>query len=154
MALPIWLGKLLGGGIGQIIEPITGLIDDLHTSKEEKMVLQAKFMELQTAMAVNALEYEKAIIESKKEIIVAEAKGQSWIQRNWRPILMLTIVAIVFNNYVLFPYLSMFTDKAVMLKLPNGLWALMTTGVGGYIVGRSAEKIVPGAVKALKEKKG
>ena len=55
---------------------------------------------------------------------------------------MLSIVAIVVNNYILFPYLSMFTDKVVILELPNALFNLMTVGVGGYIVGRSGEKII------------
>jgi hypothetical protein len=53
---------------------------------------------------------------------------------------MLSIVAIIANNYLIFPYLSLFTDKAVILELPEKLYNLMTVGVGGYIVGRSAEK--------------
>ena len=73
---------------------------------------------------------------------MAEAKGESWLQRNWRPILMLTIVAIVANNYLIYPYLSLFTEKAMVLELPERLWNLMTLGVGGYIAGRSAEKII------------
>jgi len=36
----------------------------------------------------------------------------------------------------------MWTTKVVVLELPGGLWALLTTGVGGYVVGRSGEKIV------------
>jgi hypothetical protein len=55
--------------------------------------------------------------------------------------LMLVCILIIFNNYVLVPYLSMWTDKAVILELPKGLWALLNLGVGGYIAGRSAEKI-------------
>ena len=54
---------------------------------------------------------------------------------------MLTIVAIIANNFVLFPYLSLFTDKVTMLNLPEHLYALLKIGVGGYIVGRSAEQV-------------
>jgi predicted MFS family arabinose efflux permease len=79
-------------------------------------------------------------LEAKKEIIVAEAKG-GWLQKNWRPILMLSIVAIVVNNYIIYPYLSMFTEKVTMLDLPKQLWNLMLIGVGGYVTGRSGEKI-------------
>ena len=63
------------------------------------------------------------------------------MQRNWRPILMLTIVAIIANNYLIYPYLSLFTPKALVLDLPSQLYTLMEIGVGGYIVGRSGEKI-------------
>ena len=61
---------------------------------------------------------------------------------------MLTIVFIIFNNYVMVPYLSLFTDKVVVLELPGGLWALLNVGVGGYVVGRSGEKIAK-TVKGL-----
>lgn len=87
-------------------------------------------------------ERESKLIDAQREIIVAEAKGESWLQRNWRPILMLTIVAIVANNYLLFPYMSLFTTKTVILELPEKLWSLMQIGVGGYVLGRSGEKIM------------
>ncbi|MBI5238441.1 MAG: hypothetical protein HY887_08485 [Deltaproteobacteria bacterium] len=45
------------------------------------------------------------------------------------------------NNYILYPYLSIFTDNVRVLDLPDKLWQLMEIGVGGYILGRTAEKI-------------
>lgn len=97
----------------------------------------------QATMALQTMvhERESKLIDAQREIIVAEAKGESWLQRNWRPILMLTIVAIVANNYLLFPYLSLFTTKTVILQLPDKLWSLMQIGVGGYVIGRSAEHV-------------
>ncbi len=84
---------------------------------------------------------DKAITEARSNVIMAEAQGQSWLQRNWRPLLMLVIICIVANNYILYPYLSIVTDKVRVLDLPDKLWALMQIGVGGYILGRTAEKI-------------
>ena len=72
---------------------------------------------------------------------MAEAQGESWLQRNWRPILMLTIVAIVANNYVISPYIRLFFNESIILDLPDKLWNLLQIGVGGYVIGRSAEKI-------------
>jgi hypothetical protein len=63
----------------------------------------------------------------------------NWLQRSWRPILMLSLVVIVINNYILFPY---FPDTLTMLDLPDELWNLLTIGVGGYVAGRSIEKAV------------
>ena len=55
---------------------------------------------------------------------------------------MLVIVAIIANNYLVVPWLSIFTDKVVMLELPPELYTLMTVGIGGYIAGRTGEKMI------------
>lgn len=73
------------------------------------------------------------------QVLVTEMSG-NWLQRSWRPILMLVIVAIVANNYLIYPYLSLFWTEAPTLTLPPELWQLMKIGVGGYVVGRSVEK--------------
>ena len=80
-------------------------------------------------------------LTGKVKLILAEMSG-NWLQRSWRPILMLSIVAIIVNNYLLYPYLSLFWSEAPTLVLPNDLYDLMKIGVGGYIVGRSTEKAV------------
>jgi hypothetical protein len=74
------------------------------------------------------------------QIILAEASG-AWLQRNWRPILMLTIVAIVANNYLIAPYLDAAFGFGMQLSLPDKLWTLMTVGVGGYVGSRGIEKV-------------
>lgn len=73
-------------------------------------------------------------------IILAEAQGESWLQRNWRPLLMLTCISIIANNYVLYPYVKAIFGWGVALELPEALWELLKIGVGGYVVGRSVEK--------------
>ena len=85
-----------------------------------------------------------AELDGAIKIILAEAQGESWLQRNWRPILMLVIVAIVANNYLLSPYINAIfgAGSVPTLDLPERLWDLMTLGVGGYITGRSVEKAV------------
>ena len=69
------------------------------------------------------------------EIILAEAKG-NWLQRSWRPILMLAFGFIVIYVKFLAPLFD--------LKIPeleNEFWNLLQLGIGGYVIGRSAEKI-------------
>ena len=135
-----WVSTVLGGttaagvsatlnGVGdaaiKLREAITG---DLPP--EKKAELELRYAEL-----------DEAITEARSNVIKAEAQGQSWLQRNWRPLLMLVIISIVANNYILYPYLSIFTDKVRVLDLPDRLWTLMEIGVGGYILGRTAEKM-------------
>jgi len=72
---------------------------------------------------------------------MTELKG-NWLQRNWRPILMVIIMLILLNNYIIAPYVMLFFPKsALVLELPPALFTLLTIGVGGYVIGRSAEKI-------------
>jgi hypothetical protein len=123
--------------IGKILSGVVGLVDEAVEDKDEANRIKA---DLTKVFETADLSKFTAMIEGQTKILMGEIQGQSWMQRNWRPVLMLTIVAIVANNYILYPYLSLFTEKAVVLDLPDKLYNLMTVGVGGYIVGRSAEK--------------
>lgn len=124
--------------VGQIIEKIVGVVDQAVPDKDLAVKLKADIQ-----MAVMQMDHREmeTLVNAQSKIVLAEAQGQSWLQRNWRPLLMLVVIVIIFNNYVLVPYLAMWTTKIAVLELPTGLWALLTAGVSGYVVGRSGEKI-------------
>ena len=134
------LGQIFGF-VKEMIKPFTKMIDDITTTEEEKLQLKNKLQEIENSLAVSIMKHEEEQIKAQRDIIVAEIKS-GWLTRNWRPILMISITAIVVNNYILYPYLSMFTEKAIILDLPDKLWNLMTIGVGGYIASRGGEKII------------
>lgn len=119
--------------LDSILDIGSTIIDKIWPDADEKEKARLKLMELQS-------QGELAELENRIKIIGAEMSG-NWLQRSWRPILMLTIVAIVANNYLLYPYVSLFWSQAPQLELPDKLWALMQVGLGGYVFGRSAEKI-------------
>ncbi|SDJ41404.1 3TM-type holin [Billgrantia gudaonensis] len=127
--------KLIGNILGTVAGPMFDVIDKAVTDKDEANRLKA---EIQRRL----IDQQDAALQAQMKIILAEATGESWAQRNWRPVLMLTIVAIVANNYLLAPYLGAMFGVGLQLELPEALWNLMTLGVGGYIAGRSGEKIV------------
>lgn len=93
---------------------------------------------------------ENGVMKMKSAIIIAEAKGGSWLQRNWRPMLMCLFGIIIANNYIIYPYVVMLfgVENAVKMDIPPDMWDLLKLGVSGYIVGRSVEK----AVKSWKDK--
>ena len=124
-------------GVGKLAQEIRSLITGEPTP-EKQAEIKGKLIELEGKAEAAAHQTRQL----QTQIIVAEATGQSWLQRNWRPILMLSIVAIVVNNYLLVPYLRLYNVSVTLLDLPERLWDLMTLGVGGYVAGRSAEKIV------------
>jgi len=54
----------------------------------------------------------------------------------------MVIIAIVAMNYLIFPVMGLFMAETFSIDLPSELWNLLQIGVGGYIVGRSGEKMV------------
>lgn len=110
------------------------LIDKIIPDPVEKTKAKALLLEQQQAGNLQEM-------EASMKVIIAEANG-SYIQRNWRPITMLTFVIIIANNYILYPYLSLFWSAAPVLELPPEMWNLLNIGLGGYVVGRTVEKTV------------
>ncbi len=133
--------------ISSLFKPAADLIDSVHTSDAEREQIKVSLYTAQAQLTQQVLDYESKLAEQKSKVIIAEAQGKSWLQRNWRPLLMMTVIVIIFNNYVLFPYISMFTDSAAVLELPDELFTLLTYGVTGYVVGRSGEKIASTVAK-------
>jgi hypothetical protein len=120
--------KILDWFSGGVIKQIGDVIDDLFTSDEERANAKIKVLEV---LKQQQLELQKL----QTEIIVAEASG-NWLQRSWRPILMLSFGFIVIYVKFVAPLFD--------LKIPeleNEFWDLLQIGIGGYVVGRSAEKI-------------
>ena len=128
------------GFISKVIEPIAGLVDKLHTSDDERLEAKAVLLQLQTSLMSQTLDYEKQIANAQRDIIVAETQANSWLTRSWRPITMLTLVAIV--------VISQFTA----MEVPPDLWFVIKLGLGGYVGGRSVEKSVASVVKVMKAK--
>jgi len=125
---------MIGTLLKAIASPILDIVDKLIPDKE----LAAKLKhELELAL----VEGKNKEIELAAQIVLAEARG-GWLQRNWRPILMISIVAIVINNYLIWPYFGLIWPEVFkVIPLPDKLWNLMMIGIGGYVIGRSGEKI-------------
>ena len=87
-------------------------------------------------------EAEAKMLENQAKVIVAEAQSESFLVANWRPITMLSFVAIVVNNYIIAPYLQLFGVPFVILDIPPDMWTLLQLGISGYIAGRTGEKMV------------
>lgn len=119
---------MLNALIGPLLGGLFGLIDKSVQDRDQAAKIKA---ELQTMVLSGDLRE----LEAAARIIAAEAAGESWLQRNWRPLLMLLFGIIIANNYLLAPLFG--TPQAL---IPPDMWALLKLGLGGYVVGRSAEK--------------
>jgi len=123
--------------VSNIFKPAVDLVDELNTSEEERLELKKQILKIENDLQARLLEYETRLMEAQASIVRAEAQSQSWIARNWRPITMLTMLTLV-----VFGSLGVFN-----VTLQDEFWLLLQIGLGGYVIGRSAEKIVPQLMK-------
>lgn len=121
------------GLISSLLPVVSSVLDRVLPDTVEKDKVKA---ELQAQMLQHSSEIEKAAAS----VVVAEAKGESWLQRNWRPVTMMSFVVIIINNYIAVPWLQTLGLPAVSLEIPPDMWSLLQIGIGGYIVSRGAEK--------------
>jgi hypothetical protein len=139
--------------LGELVKPISDTIIGLDTNAIKKQELQNAISALEISVSEKMLDYEKQLMISQADIIKSEAQGQSWLQRNWRPLLMCMFGFIVANNYILVPYLQAMFGWSVQLQIPPDLWDLLKLGIGGYVVGRSVEKTAASVTEVIKSKK-
>ena len=124
------LGMLSGGGAKDLIEGVGGVIDNLHTSKEEKLEAAQKIKEL-------VANYE---VQMEKEISTrwdADMKSDSWLSKNVRP---LVLIFLVISTVLL-----IFIDAGVINFVVEAKWTdllqlVLITVIGAYFGGRSLEK--------------
>lgn len=136
IAIPVLDGALKLGN---------SLIERLFPNPEKQAEARLKLSELAVSGELTAL-------TSKAGIIQSEANSEHWIVAAWRPITMLSFVAVIINNYILVPYLSVFgVDQAVVIELPGPVWDTVQIGLGGYIGARTVEKIAPTVMGAFKK---
>ena len=119
--------------ITQLIGPVTGLLDKFIEDKDQKARLAFE-------MATLAEKHAQESWKEQASIIREEAKSNG-LASMWRPILMLVITAIVAIHYLVFPLINVVFGVHLSIELPPELWQMLNIGVGGYIVGRSGEKI-------------
>lgn len=123
-----------------IFKPFSDLVDNVHTSTEEKLALRNKLAEITQAIELKLLELQKAVLDARQAIILAEANGQSWLQRNWRPVTMINFLVLINLDYF----------GILTHPLSERVWDVITYGLSGYVVGRSGEKIAGKIAEAFK----
>lgn len=107
---------------------------------------ELKRQELQNQFSIAVMQQATAIEQAAAEIVKTEAASSHWLAANWRPILMLTFGALIVARW--FGFAAPNLTEAEYLAL----WDIVELGLGGYVIGRSAEKVAPAIVEALKRK--
>ena len=124
------LANIFSGGATELVKGVGGVIDNLHTSKEEKLAAEQKIKEL-------VANYE---VQMEKEISTrwdADMKSDSWLSKNVRP---LVLIFLVISTVLL-----IFIDAGVINFVVEAKWTdllqlVLITVIGAYFGGRSLEK--------------
>lgn len=122
--------------IAGIFKPAAELIDEIHTSTEEKIEAKTRMLAVQASIMDSALDYEQKTLQSRADIVNSEAKSEHWVTATWRPIVMLVLTGLVVARFMGFEASGMSPGEY------EKLWTLIQLGIGGYVGGRSVEKIV------------
>jgi hypothetical protein len=125
------LGNLLSGGAADLVKGVGGVIDNLHTSEEEKLEAERKIKEV---IANYEVEMEKNIT-SRWE---ADLKSDSWLSKNVRPLVLIFLIVCTM--------LLIFIDAGALNFEVKSTWVdllqlVLITVIGAYFGGRSLEKV-------------
>ena len=125
------LGNLLSGGGADLVKNVGGVIDDLHTSEEERLEAERKIKEI---IANYEIEMEKNIT-SRWE---ADLKSDSWLSKNVRPLVLIFLIVCTM--------LLIFIDAGALNFEVKSSWVdllqlVLITVIGAYFGGRSFEKV-------------
>ena len=125
-----FIGKLFSGGAGELVESVGGVIDNLHTSKAEKLEAKQKMQELvqnhQAKMEQNITDRSTAYMNS-----------DTWLSKNVRPLVLIFLIVCT----MLLIFIDAGTIKfEVEEKWTDLLQLVLITVIGAYFGGRSIEK--------------
>ena len=125
------LTNLLSGGAAELVKGVGGVIDDLHTSEEEKLEAEQKIKEI---IANYEVEMEKNITNRWQ----ADLKSDSWLSKNVRPLVMVILIVCTM--------LLIFIDAGALNFEVKSSWVdllqlVLITVIGAYFGGRSLEKV-------------
>ena len=125
------LGKLFSAGAADLVKGVGGVIDNLHTSAEEKLEAERKIKEL---VANYQVEMEKNIT-ARWEV---DLKSDSWLSKNVRPLVLIFLIVCTMLLIFIDAGAIKFNVKDSYIDL---LQLVLITVIGAYFGGRSFEKV-------------
>lgn len=133
-----WLSKIVGGTTKDVANGIGGIIDQFHTSDEEKQKAKLEIEKLLQQDRNQLQESLRAELQAKERILVAElSQGDNYTKRA-RPTVVYAGLGFIFFNYVIAPIF--FMPGYLPISLPLEFWAAWGGIVGTWSVGRTFEK--------------
>lgn len=108
--------------------------DPADEQKRTEAMLQFQLAIMQQAAAIEA---------ASADIVKTEAASSHWLAANWRPLTMLVFVGLIVARWFGWAAPNLAEEEYL------ALWDIVQLGLGGYVIGRSVEKIVPSIAEAM-----
>jgi len=107
---------------------------------------ESKRLEIEKSFAIETMRQAQAIEQAAADVVKAEAQSSHWLAANWRPVTMLVFVGLIVARWFGWAAPNLGAEEYIKL------WDIVQLGLGGYVIGRSAEKIVPALTDAMRRK--
>lgn len=139
--------SFLTGPVKSLFDGAVGIINSIHGgSPEEKNAATLALAQLQTDFQAKLVEADLEIAKAQRDVIVSEAQGASWLQRNWRPLIMLFFAVVIGTVIWTGGYINgHLLDHDFVMEILS----IVKLGLGGYVIGRTVEKAGPGIASAI-----
>ena len=132
---------LIGGILSSLAGPLGKVAERYFDNKDDQQAFQ-------NAVELEILKNQKEFTDISANIVLAEAKSEHWLTATWRPAMMYMFMFVIAIHIVIIPYFIIPVlwmigyPIPVFPELPEHVWTLITIGLGGYVGGRSGEKMI------------
>ena len=116
-----------------LVKPISDTINNIidKVAPDVGMAEQLKF-----EITKELINSDNAALKNQANVIMSEANGDSWLQRNWRPMVMINFAMLITAHWLGYTPINLPETQVVALL------EIVKVGLGGYVIGRSAEKVM------------
>jgi len=132
------------GIFGKLLGPLFGIIDKAVVDKDLAKKIKGN---LQQQLIAGEFDLQLKELDSAMRVITSEARSESWLTRTWRPITMLTFLIMTVAYWFGFAPEYIVNNPDVVKEA----FGMIKIGLGGYVVGRSAEKTIPAILKVTRK---
>jgi hypothetical protein len=135
-----FIGSIVKGPAADLISSIGNTIKQFVTTDADRLAASERLAQIQANFEIAIAQADEEFAKAQQAVIVAEAEGQSWLQRNWRPMMMLFFAVVI--GWIVWTG-GFVNNRELNPSFVMEILSIIKVGLGGYVIGRSAEKIIP-----------
>ncbi len=133
-----WLARIF---TGPLVDAIAGVVKSIESRKMTEAEVRG---EIEKAVAATLRSTAATELEARRDVLIAELRGESWLQRNWRPMVAVAFAAVLLFYALILPIaVDWFGAPPVRVgdTLLGWIMRIVMVALGGYIGGRTVEKV-------------
>jgi hypothetical protein len=128
--------------ISEIFKPAADIVDNLNTSEEERLELRNALAKIEAGVLIKQLELQASLAESTAKVAAAEAGSDSWLTRNYRPFIIISMFGMIVGE----------SFGLLKTELPEVFWQIFAAAFGVMSVGPSILKTGTELIKKVFKK--